>query len=231
MTIVIAGKPNAGKSTLINALAGKDIAIVTPVAGTTRDVMRAHILLDDIPLHIVDTAGLRDSDDLIEQEGIKRAWRELEQADCVLLLHDMTDYTLDELLSSNIKTTLAKHIPVINVFNKIDLMTECYVHEDQAIYLSAQAGTGLDKLKEKLKEIAGYQVIEGQFMARRRHLDALDRANELLIMGQTQLQIHRAGELLAEDLRLAHEALCEITGEFSADDLLGKIFSSFCIGK
>ncbi|RUR12616.1 tRNA uridine-5-carboxymethylaminomethyl(34) synthesis GTPase MnmE [Legionella sp. km772] len=231
LSIVIAGRPNAGKSTLINCLAGRDVAIVTEVAGTTRDVMREHILLDDIPLHIVDTAGIRESEDLVEQEGIKRAWQELKKADCVLLVVDANYPEQQQELIKEIADFLGTQIPIITVFNKIDLLSLPCSSKGNTVYLSAKNGLGLDSLKHLLKEVVGYQPNEGQFLARRRHLQALDKAKEVLRMGQQQLAEHQAGELLAEDLRLAHQILGEITGEFSADDLLGSIFSSFCIGK
>jgi tRNA modification GTPase len=231
LTLVIAGRPNAGKSTLINQLAERDIAIVTEVPGTTRDVMREHIVLDDIPLHIIDTAGLRLSDDIVEKEGIKRAWQELSKADCVLFVVDASLETNHHILLKEIKETLPNNTPIIIVFNKIDkvsLLPKVHQHE---VYLSAQTGEGMDNLKTLIKQIVGYQPTEGHFSARRRHLDGLSKAMDLLVLGQKQLSQHRAGELLAEDLRLAHRALSDITGEFTSDDLLGTIFSSFCIGK
>ena len=231
LSVVIAGRPNAGKSTLINALAGRDVAIVTDVAGTTRDVMREHLLLDDIPLHVIDTAGLRESNDVVEIEGIRRAWQEVARADCVLLVTDANEAVLDESLDSSIKAVLSNDVPIIRVFNKIDTFQGKPHSAFDAIYLSAKSGDGLSLLKSKIKEVVGYQPAEGQFLARRRHIQALDTAYTLLQAGFDQLSMHRAGELLAEDLRLAHQALCEITGEFSSDDLLGEIFSSFCIGK
>lgn len=231
LSLVIAGRPNAGKSTLINALAGRDVAIVTEVAGTTRDVMREHIVLDDIPLHIIDTAGLRDSDDIVEKEGIRRAHEELKKAEAVLLVIDAQKPESEHDLLKEIHALMPKNIPIITVFNKVDLIETKPNATQQKVYISAQSGVGIDALKEIIKKIAGYQPIEGQFLARRRHLQALDKATQLLKTGQMQLAQHRAGELLAEDLRLAHQALCEITGEFSSDDLLGTIFSSFCIGK
>ncbi|QDP71484.1 tRNA uridine-5-carboxymethylaminomethyl(34) synthesis GTPase MnmE [Legionella israelensis] len=231
LSVVIAGRPNAGKSTLINHLAGKEVAIVTDVAGTTRDVMREHILLDDIPIHIIDTAGIHDSADQVEKEGIRRAWQEVSRADCVLLVIDLTADEPYVLLTKEVKAALPEHVPVITVFNKIDKMKLNAKVERNQIYLSAKSGEGLNALKQKIKDIAGYQPEEGQFLARRRHLQALDEAKQLLMNGQRQLSEHKAGELLAEDLRLAHQALAEITGEFTSDDLLGKIFSSFCIGK
>lgn len=231
LKLVIAGRPNAGKSTLINALAGKEVAIVTSIPGTTRDVMREHILLDDIPLHLVDTAGLRQSTDLVEQEGIKRAWQEVAQADCLLHVIDKSSEEATDELDADLKKALADSVPIIKIFNKIDSLQENAREEDSGIYLSAKSGLGLELLKAKIKKIAGYQPAEGRFLARTRHLNALDRAHEFLVSGQEQLLLHKAGELLAEDLRLAHQHLGEITGEFSSDDLLGKIFSSFCIGK
>lgn len=233
-SVVIAGRPNAGKSTLINRLAGRDVAIVTELAGTTRDVMRESILLDDIPLHIIDTAGLRDSDEVVEKEGIRRAWEEVKKADCILLVVDVNDPSQNKLLIAEINAVRAEAVPVITVYNKIDTLTTTslvHQHNKETVYLSAKSGDGIEGLKEKMKQIIGYQPNEGHFLARRRHLHALDSAHTLLITGQKQLSDHRAGELLAEDLRLAHQVLCEITGEFSSDDLLGKIFSSFCIGK
>lgn len=231
LSVVIAGRPNAGKSTLINSLAGKEIAIVTDIAGTTRDVMRSHILLDDIPLHIIDTAGLRDSDDVVEKEGIKRAWQELKQADCVLLVVDINDKQEYTVLTAEIKSALPNDVPIITVYNKIDIANLKPKVDDLAVYLSAKEGVGVDGLTLLIKQIAGYQPSEGIFLARRRHLEALDSAKQLILTGQKQLADHRAGELLADDLRRAHLFLSEITGEFSSDDLLGKIFSSFCIGK
>lgn len=230
MSLVIAGRPNAGKSTLINCLAGRDVAIVTEVAGTTRDVMREHILLDEIPLHIIDTAGLRESDDVVEKEGIKRAWQELKKADCVLLVMDINDIE-EQCISTEVSAALPKEIPIITVYNKIDTLDQSPKIGERSVYLSAKSGDGVDGLKTIIKQIIGYQPNEGHFLARRRHLNALDEAKKLLLTGKIQLEKHRAGELLAEDLRLAHRILGEITGEFTSDDLLGKIFSSFCIGK
>lgn len=231
LSVVIAGKPNAGKSTLINCLAGRDVAIVTDVAGTTRDVMREHILLDDLPIHIIDTAGLRESDDCVEKEGIKRAWQEVSKADCVLMIVDVTAAEETHELGQAIQERLPQGVPLITVFNKMDSLLGDRPQSGDAIYLSAKTGAGVDHLKARIKSVVGYHPAEGQFLARRRHLSALDEAKDLLLTGQNQLMTSRAGELLAEDLRLAHQALGEITGEFSSDDLLGKIFSSFCIGK
>ena len=232
ISVVIAGRPNAGKSTLINCLSGRDVAIVTEVPGTTRDVMREHILLDDIPLHLIDTAGLRESDDVVEKEGIKRAWQEVSRADCLLMVIDASnkDEELSQL-SADIQAKLPPDVPIVRVYNKIDQLGDVARIENNTIYLSAKSGEGLPLLKTKIKEVVGYQPAEGQFLARRRHIQALDTAKALLLAGHHQLATYRAGELLAEDLRLAHQSLSEITGEFTSDDLLGKIFSSFCIGK
>lgn len=230
LSLVIAGKPNAGKSTLINCLSGRDVAIVTEIAGTTRDVMKEHILIDDIPLHIIDTAGLRDSEDVVEKEGIRRAWHEVKQADCVLLIVDVNDSDCDEL-TEEIQKVISATTPIITVYNKIDTQNRKPEHKDKQVYVSAKEDIGIDLLKAAIKDVIGYQPNEGNFLARRRHLHALDEAKSLVLAGQQQLTQHRAGELLAEDLRLAHQALCSITGEFTSDDLLGKIFSSFCIGK
>ncbi len=233
MSIVIAGRPNAGKSSLLNQLAGKESAIVTHIAGTTRDVLREHIHLDGLPLHIIDTAGLRESNDPVEQEGIRRAWLEIEQADRILLLVDDQQKADDHL---EIEEKLPQHIGVTRVFNKIDLSgRQAEIIETQTevdIALSAKSGDGMALLKKHLKDCMGYkQSNEGKFMARRRHLDAMESAQEYLLAARNSLDHLQAGELLAEDLRLAQEALNEITGEFSSDDLLGRIFSSFCIGK
>lgn len=230
LSVVIVGRPNAGKSTLINALAGREVAIVTDIAGTTRDVMREHILMDDLPIHLIDTAGIRESEEPVEKEGIRRAWNEVKKADCILVVIDLSDSNPVEL-NTAIQSVLSSNIPMIEIYNKIDYLN----HEAQIIgnkiYLSAKNGQGLDLLKAKIKDLVGFHPVEGQFIARRRHLDALNLAYEYLVHGREQLLSYRAGELLAEDLRLAHQALGEITGEFSSDDLLGRIFSSFCIGK
>ena len=233
MTLVIAGKPNAGKSSLLNQLAGHDAAIVTEIPGTTRDVMRVHIQIDGLPLHIIDTAGLRESNDPVEQEGIRRAWKEIEQADRLLLVLDDRDQAQEHLA---IEDKMPSHIGITRVFNKIDLSNRAPEIKTTAqgtdIALSAKTGAGMDMLRSHLKHIMGYeQPGEGQFMARRRHLDALQKADQHLQSSQHCLHALRAGELLAEELRLAQEALNQITGEFTSDDLLGRIFASFCIGK
>ncbi len=241
MTIVIAGAPNAGKSSLLNALAGTDRAIVTAIAGTTRDVLREQIQIDGLPLHMIDTAGLRDSPDEVEREGIRRALREIERADRILLVVDDGDNLADlpALLAATgwpEQTRAAfSQRPITVIRNKCDLSgsTPALREGDPPqLVLSAKTGAGIDLLRKHLKDCIGFQgATEGLFLARRRHLDALQRALELLQHGQQQLISYRAGELLAEDLRLCQQALGEITGAMSPDMLLGRIFSSFCIGK
>ena len=230
MRVVLIGQPNTGKSSLLNALAGRDSAIVTHIAGTTRDVLREEINIDGMPLHVIDTAGLRESDDVVEQEGIKRTWIEIEKADrALLLVDDKTGITEED---DKIRQKLPKSLKVSIIRNKIDLTESKPEEKETEISLSAKSGEGVEFLRDHLKKIMGYTgLTEGVFLARRRHLDALIRAKELVINGQTQLQESKAGELLAEDLRQAQHALGEITGHVSSDALLGKIFSSFCIGK
>ena len=231
MRVVLIGQPNTGKSSLLNALAGRDSAIVTHIAGTTRDVLREEINIDGMPLHVIDTAGLRESDDVVEQEGIKRTWIEIEQADRALLLVDDKTGITDE--DEKIRQKLPESLETTIIRNKIDLTnTLSAINDDKEIALSAKSGDGIELLREHLKKIMGYTgLTEGVFLARRRHLDALIRAKEFVLNGQAQLQESKAGELLAEDLRQAQHALGEITGFVSSDELLGKIFSSFCIGK
>jgi len=238
MKVVIAGRPNAGKSSLLNALAGRESAIVTEIAGTTRDVLREHIHLDGMPLHIIDTAGLRDTQDKVEQIGIERAWAEIEQADRVLFMVDgtTTDAVNPREIWPEFVDRLPKNIGLTVIRNKADLTGEDLApsqEQGHAVYrISAKTELGLPALREHLKACMGFQGnTEGGFMARRRHLDALERAAERLLLAKEQLEVFVAGELVAEELRLAQESLSEITGEFSSDDLLGRIFSSFCIGK
>ena len=238
MKVVIAGRPNAGKSSLLNALAGREAAIVTDIAGTTRDVLREHIHIDGMPLHIIDTAGLRDATDEVERIGISRAWTEIEQADRIILMLDSSDPESADLskVRSEFLAKLPTTLPVTIVRNKIDLNGEqaSESQEDgyQMISLSAQTHDGIQLLREHLKQAMGFQTgMEGGFLARRRHLDALEKAAEHLQIGLVQLTEFHAGELLAEELRLVQTYLSEITGEFTSDDLLGNIFSSFCIGK
>ena len=242
MNVVIAGRPNAGKSSLLNALSGRDTAIVTHIAGTTRDVLREHIHIDGMPLHIIDTAGLRDAPDEVERIGIQRAWDEIEQADRVLLVVDGTE--TDALDPHEIWADLVDRLPhperITVIRNKADLTAEeTGITEggiSPVVRLSAmdasQGGSGVDALRDHLKAVMGYNsASEGGFIARRRHIEALEQAQQFLDSGKDQLLLAQAGELLAEDLRQAQQSLNEITGEFSSDDLLGRIFSSFCIGK
>ncbi|HIE2344190.1 TPA: tRNA uridine-5-carboxymethylaminomethyl(34) synthesis GTPase MnmE [Haemophilus influenzae] len=238
MKVVIAGRPNAGKSSLLNALAGREAAIVTDIAGTTRDVLREHIHIDGMPLHIIDTAGLRDATDEVERIGISRAWTEIEQADRIILMLDSSDPESVDLskVRSEFLAKLPSTLPVTIVRNKIDLNGEQASESEQGGYqiisLSAQTHDGVQLLREHLKQAMGFQTgIEGGFLARRRHLDALEKAAEHLQIGLVQLTEFHAGELLAEELRLVQSYLSEITGQFTSDDLLGNIFSSFCIGK
>lgn len=241
MTLVIAGKPNAGKSSLLNALSQRESAIVTDIPGTTRDILREEISIDGLPLHIIDTAGLRTSDDKIEQEGIKRALMEIKKADRILYIIDAQkesdlESELQELLTSDLFLNNTSLPPLTIIKNKIDLTTEkpgiSEEGENEILSLSVKTGEGILQLREYLKKIIGYHTQpEGNFIARRRHLDALSRAHDEIQKGYTQLNHHNASELLAENLRRAHLFLCEITGEFSNEDLLGEIFSSFCIGK
>ncbi|QYK05288.1 tRNA uridine-5-carboxymethylaminomethyl(34) synthesis GTPase MnmE [Shewanella zhangzhouensis] len=238
MKVVIAGRPNAGKSSLLNALAGKESAIVTDIAGTTRDVLREHIHLDGMPLHIIDTAGLRDTTDEVERIGIERAWSEIASADRVLFMVDGTDTAAVDPheIWPDFIDRLPQALGVTVVRNKADLTgepLEATEEQGYSVYrISAKTGLGVDALKQHLKSLMGYQSnLEGGFIARRRHLEALEQASEHLQLGKVQLEVYLAGELLAEELRMAQQALSEITGEFTSDDLLGKIFSSFCIGK
>lgn len=238
MKVVIAGRPNAGKSSLLNALAGREAAIVTDIAGTTRDVLREHIHIDGMPLHIIDTAGLRDATDEVERIGITRAWNEIEQADRVLLMLDGSDPDSQQpaKVRSEFLAKLPPHIPVTIIRNKTDLTGEGEGISQEngftVIRLSAQTRQGMDLLREHLKQSMGYQTgTEGGFLARRRHLEALEKAAYHLRQGHVQLTEFHAGELLAEELRMVQSHLSEITGQFTSDDLLSNIFSSFCIGK
>lgn len=232
MHIVIAGKPNAGKSSLLNALAGYDAAIVTPIPGTTRDVLRERIHIDGMPLHIVDTAGLRDSADVVEAEGIRRAHAEIGRANRIIYVVDIT-MTSDEEVRNEI-AKLPSDVPTTVVFNKIDLdnIQPRFEPDLKQIYLSASTGAGLELLRQHLKECMGYHGAEAStFSARRRHLDALQRVTRHLQQAERHLLERSAGELAAEELRLAQLAIGEITGEVTSDELLGRIFATFCIGK
>ena len=239
MTVVIAGRPNAGKSSLLNALAGREAAIVTDIAGTTRDVLREHIHIDGMPLHVVDTAGLRDTHDQVERIGVERALKAIGEADRILLVVDSTAPEADDPFALWPEFLEQRPDPhkVTLIRNKADLSGETVGLETctdghVTLTLSARGLEGLDLLREHLKACMGYeQTSEGSFSARRRHLQALQQASASLEHGREQLTVLGAGELLAEDLRMAQQALGEITGAFTPDDLLGRIFSSFCIGK
>ena len=234
--VVIAGQPNAGKSSLLNALAGAELAIVTPIAGTTRDKVAQTIQIEGVPIHVIDTAGLRSSEDAIEAIGIERAWAEIETADAVLFLHDLTraalpDYqAADAAIAAELLQKLPPRVPVIDVWNKLDSMPQA---QPGVLELSAKTGAGLHALRRKLLEVAGWQASpEGVFIARARHVQALQRVDAHVALAVAHLAAQAQFlDLLAEELRLAQNALNEITGAFSADDLLGVIFSSFCIGK
>ncbi len=234
MTVVLAGRPNAGKSSLLNALVERESAIVSTTPGTTRDVLREQIQLDGMPVHVIDTAGLRESRDEIESEGVRRAQQAIGRADRVLLIVDDSQTDVADL--NTVSGYVPEGLPCTLVLNKIDLTgrAEGLTQTDRGVQiaLSAKTGGGLSALRDHLKACMGFQAAgEGTFMARRRHLEAIARARQHLAVGQAQLVQRRAGELLAEELRLAQQSLGEITGEFSSDDLLGRIFSRFCIGK
>jgi tRNA modification GTPase len=234
LSLVIAGPPNAGKSSLLNALSGADTAIVSPIPGTTRDLLRAEVQIDGMPLHIIDTAGLRPAADPIEAEGIRRAQAQIAQADQILWVFT-TEGGLPQAIPGE-DPQLPRGVPLTYVRNKIDLSGEAPgVHQTRAgieVALSARTGAGLPELRAHIKTLAGFQGADGgEFLARRRHLDALARALTHLEAAAAVLDATAAGELLAEDLRQAQHALGEITGTFSPDDLLGRIFAGFCIGK
>lgn len=237
MTVVIAGQPNAGKSSLLNALAGAELAIVTPIAGTTRDKVQQTIQIEGVPIHVVDTAGLRPSEDAVEQIGIARTWDAIGGADAVLFLHDLScrnaiEYVAgDAAIAGAIAKIVSNHVPVIDVWNKSDKVTDDY--PQNGVVLSAKTGAGLQGLRERLLTLAGWQAPAGGiFMARARHLHALQRVQLHLDHAAQHLSLQdHALDLMAEDLRQAQNVLNEITGEFSSDDLLGVIFSKFCIGK
>ncbi|MFT3718662.1 tRNA uridine-5-carboxymethylaminomethyl(34) synthesis GTPase MnmE [Pseudorhodoferax sp.] len=236
ITVVIAGQPNAGKSSLLNALAGAELAIVTPIAGTTRDRVEQSIQIEGVPLHVVDTAGLRDSDDPVERIGIARAWEAIERADAVLLLHDLLRLDdpaarqADAEIAAGLAQRLPAGVPVLHLWNKVDLAGDAA--RPEGLHLSARTGAGLDALRAALLRLAGWQPLpEGVYLARARHVQALARVGEHLAAVRQHLADGQALELVAEELRLAQNALNEITGAFGSDDLLGVIFSRFCIGK
>ncbi|HET6720511.1 MAG TPA: tRNA uridine-5-carboxymethylaminomethyl(34) synthesis GTPase MnmE [Rhodocyclaceae bacterium] len=228
--VVLIGQPNVGKSSLLNRLAGDDLAIVTAIAGTTRDALKSTIQIHGIPLHVIDTAGLRETDDEVEKLGIERTWREIERADIAVLLIDPENGLSVE--NAAILARLPDDLKRLTVINKIDLVGSPPRREEAGdgvrIHLSAKQGLGIELLEQELLAFAGWQDDEDVFIARQRHLDALTRARQHLELARRHV---RQLELFAEEIRLAHRALQEITGEYSADDLLGAIFSSFCIGK
>ena len=235
LTVVIAGRPNAGKSSLLNRLAGDEVAIVADMPGTTRDVLRQHVHLDGLPLNLVDTAGLRPAADAVEAEGVRRAKGEIARADRVLYVVDAGLPAGEPGAAAADLEQLPAGMPVTLVFNKIDL-TDMSARKDEStvpprIFLSARTGSGLDLLRAHLMTTAGYLNESGALAARRRHVDALSRARLHVQRAADTLSGARAFELFAEDLRLAQTALGEITGEFTSEDLLGEIFGSFCIGK
>jgi tRNA modification GTPase len=234
--VVIAGQPNAGKSSLLNALAGAELAIVTPIPGTTRDKVQQTIQIEGVPVHVVDTAGLRDSEDAVEKIGIERAWEAIGQADALLFLHDLTRQSdpvyvqADGAIAGRILSQVSSHVTVIPVWNKADVVEGA---PSEGIALSAKTGMGLDALRRALLSAAGWQpAADGVFIARARHLQALREVDAHFNLAQSHLNAAASAlDLLAEELRLAQNALNQITGEFSSDDLLGVIFSKFCIGK
>jgi tRNA modification GTPase len=232
LNVVIAGRPNAGKSSLLNGLAGYDAAIVTPIPGTTRDVLRERIHVDGLPVHVIDTAGLRETEDLVEGEGVRRARGEIERAGLVLYVIDASEPPSREALARDL-AELPAGAPVLQVWNKSDLVTGAVPEGNGSLVrVSALTGAGLDELRERIKAQAGYEAAEaGTWSARARHLDALERATQRVERARTLLGQLNAYELVAEDLRQAQQALGEITGEVTSDELLGRIFASFCIGK
>ncbi len=243
MTVVLAGQPNVGKSSLLNALAGAERAIVTAVPGTTRDKVTETIQIQGVPVHVVDTAGLRDSSDEVEQIGVARTWQAIESADAVLFLHDLTrmhqsDYQRDDaVIFERLPQTVRDGPRLLHVLNKCDAApntTAQAVPWAQPLQISALSGQGLEPLRQRLLHLAGWHAApEGLFTARKRHVQALSQCSDHLVMAQTILteQAQTALDVLAEELRLAQQQLSLITGEFSADDLLGEIFGRFCIGK
>ena len=235
MTVVIAGRPNAGKSSLLNRLAGYEAAIVTPIPGTTRDIVRERIDIDGMPLHVLDTAGLRDSADVVEAEGIRRAHEQMRRADRVLFVIDLTADP-DARAYAQERERLPRDVPVTLVLNKSDLSSGIPLADTLTgpprIAISALTGAGLDRLRDHLKDCVGFKSVDaGSVSARRRHLEALRRARGHVEAAENRLRESRSGELVAEELRGAQQALSEITGEFTSEDLLGRIFGSFCIGK
>ncbi|MBZ4202781.1 MAG: tRNA uridine-5-carboxymethylaminomethyl(34) synthesis GTPase MnmE [Methylovulum sp.] len=230
INVVLAGKPNVGKSSLLNTLAGSDAAIISEFAGTTRDVLREQVIIDGLSLNIIDTAGLRDSSNVIEQEGIRRAYGEMQKADLIIMLHDIC-----ESENEHLRVEFSQDIPVMNVFNKIDLvglMPKIVENGHGSFcYLSIKSGAGVDLFIHLLKKLVGFNSEENLFIARRRHVEALKASMLCIDRALAQMNSSIAGELIAEDLRQAQRFLSEITGEVTSDDLLGDIFANFCIGK
>lgn len=244
MQVVLAGQPNVGKSSLLNALAGAELAIVTPIPGTTRDKVSQTIQIEGVPVHVTDTAGLRDAADEVERIGVARSWAEIGNADAVLFLHDLTrqgeaGYDAAEVqIAERLPATLAARGRLVHVFNKADAAPATAATDEPAarashVVISAQTGEGLDALRRHLLQLAGWHALpEGVFIARVRHVQALQQTRSHLTQSQAEARSSQpALDLLAEELRLSHRALCQITGEFTPDDLLGEIFSRFCIGK
>ena len=229
LVLTLAGLPNAGKSSLLNSLAGYEAAIVTEIAGTTRDVLREHISLNGIPLHVNDTAGLRESDNLVEKEGVKRAWQEIDKADIVLLL---VDAAIGLTSSHQVIIERLKQNSYHLVYTKSDLLTETMKRDPGAFYISVLSGEGMQPLIDTITgKFSDFNQDDQSIMARRRHVEAIQKALESLLHAQAIYLETQSGELVAEDLRIAQKYLNEITGEYTSDDLLGNIFSKFCIGK
>lgn len=234
-TAVIVGLPNAGKSSLINFLAKEDLAIVTDVPGTTRDLIKNSILIEGIPIQLIDTAGLRESSCLVEQEGIQRAWQEIAMADCILLVIDLNGFNeqkqaIEDVLKA-IQAAVIKDVPIIRIFNQIDRMKQEPRTEGSDVYISVKFQLGMNFLTQKMLDVFSSSVAEGKFLARRRHIDILDKVLSYIQMAIKADALGMGKELIADDLRFAHQSLGEITGECTSDDLLGEIFSHFCIGK
>jgi tRNA modification GTPase len=236
-TLAIVGEPNVGKSSLLNRLTARDAAIVTEIAGTTRDVLREQIQIDGLPIHLVDTAGIRKTEDKIEKAGIARSFREVEQADCILFVWDLSKnlYPQESKILNDVVARMGPKVPIIAVGNKADRVSDFRVDELKldfpVVLLSAKTGEGVDRLREKIKSLLGFQSsFESPFLARRRHVAALERVYHSIVAARQPAEAG-LGDCLAEELRYAQDALSELTGEMRADDLLGEIFSNFCVGK